>query len=244
MGKHEDGFVVAAKRLNDLINDGLKKFLLSPAINENHDYNLEAVCMCLSGIESQLTVDRLMNELKALGAKYKVYIGNDTLAPVFTAFDNGGIVIISGTGSNCVLINPIDDEIANKKESSLHEIASNKSGGWGNLLGDEGSAYWIALKAIKYVIDHNDNFFLDHEENEHDHDEDDDSENAEDENGDDESEDVSSSENSEAAALERVDSFANKMVLRAEIAELKQIIFEHFHVCQSFCLFSCYLIKN
>jgi N-acetylglucosamine kinase len=60
-------------------------------------------------------------------------------------------VIISGTGSNCVLINPLND-------SSNETIHCHSAGGWGNLLGDEGSAYWIATKAIKYVIDVCDNF--------------------------------------------------------------------------------------
>jgi len=31
---------------------------------------------------------------------------------------------------------------------------------WGHLLGDEGSAYWIAQRAIKRVFDHEDNFNL------------------------------------------------------------------------------------
>jgi N-acetylglucosamine kinase len=55
---------------------------------------------------------------------------------VFTAFENGGLVIISGTGSKCVLINPIDDV---KSVNSFEDLKLFSSGGWGNLLGDEGS---------------------------------------------------------------------------------------------------------
>ncbi len=108
-----------------------------------------------------------MSELLNNNMKCKIYIGNDTLAPIFTAFKNGGIVVISGTGSNCVLINPLGDDETNdqekfgKKIESFDQIKCTSSGGWGNLLGDEGSAYWIAQKAIKYLIDFTDNFLVD-----------------------------------------------------------------------------------
>ncbi len=108
-----------------------------------------------------------MSELLNNNIKCKIYIGNDTLAPIFTAFKNGGIVVISGTGSNCVLINPLGDDETNdqekfgKKIESFDQIKCTSSGGWGNLLGDEGSAYWIAQKAIKYLIDFTDNFLVD-----------------------------------------------------------------------------------
>lgn len=54
------------------------------------------------------------------------------------------MVLISGTGSNSLLLNP------DGKEERL--------GGWGFLLGDEGAGYWMAQRAIKTVIDHEENF--------------------------------------------------------------------------------------
>lgn len=64
----------------------------------------------------------------------------------------GGMVLISGTGSYCVLVNPLE-----KKFKSIDDIEIFSSGGWGSILGDEGSAFWISIQLIKYVININDN---------------------------------------------------------------------------------------
>jgi glucosamine kinase len=49
-----------------------------------------------------------------------------------------GVVIIAGTGSIVVAQN----------EDGQHQ----RVGGWGHILGDEGSAYWMAVEAVKSVI--------------------------------------------------------------------------------------------
>ncbi|MFN2340951.1 MAG: N-acetylglucosamine kinase [Halanaerobium sp.] len=54
-----------------------------------------------------------------------------------------GIVLIAGTGS-----------IAYGLKKSGHKI---RSGGWGPLIGDEGSGFWIALEAIKKTVKANEN---------------------------------------------------------------------------------------
>lgn len=62
------------------------------------------------------------------------------------------MVLISGTGSYCVLVNPLD-----KNFTSIEEIEIFSSGGWGSALGDEGSAFWISAQLIKHFIKINDN---------------------------------------------------------------------------------------
>jgi N-acetylglucosamine kinase-like BadF-type ATPase len=148
----EDGFKVVAQRLKDLIDNVYENFLKNNK-SDKVDYSLEMVVACLSGAGTETASNRLNKTLKDVDFKYKIHIGNDTLAPIFTAFHKGGIVVISGTGSNCVLINPIEES---SHIESLSEIKTFNSGGWGNMLGDEGSAYWIAQNAIKFIIDFND----------------------------------------------------------------------------------------
>ncbi len=53
-------------------------------------------------------------------------------------FSPGGVVLIAGTGSNCEVINP---------DNSQHRV-----GGWGHIIGDEGSGLKHTL--LVYFFSH------------------------------------------------------------------------------------------
>ncbi|CAG9770878.1 unnamed protein product [Ceutorhynchus assimilis] len=110
------------------------------------DTPIAAIGLSLSGCEEEESNQEFMRELaKAYPNLAQQYaIGSDTNGSIATISNNGGIVCIAGTGSNTLLINPNGERA--------------QCGGWGSVLGDEGSAWDIARKAIKYCFDDLDNF--------------------------------------------------------------------------------------
>ncbi|XP_062124252.1 N-acetyl-D-glucosamine kinase [Drosophila sulfurigaster albostrigata] len=110
------------------------------------DTPLASLGLSLSGCEQEATNRELEQELRSTFPKLadSYAVSSDTMGSMFTASSIGGMVLISGTGSNCLLRNP-DGTTAN-------------CGGWGNFLGDEGSAWFISYRSIKVVFDHMDNF--------------------------------------------------------------------------------------
>ncbi|KAJ4451032.1 hypothetical protein ANN_02468, partial [Periplaneta americana] len=107
---------------------------------------LNSLGMSLSGCEQEETNEQLKQELEKNFPELSSYcvVYSDTVGSIAAALEHGGIVLIAGTGSNCLLLNP---------DGSVH-----RCGGWGHILGDEGGAWWISHKAIKICFDEQDNF--------------------------------------------------------------------------------------
>lgn len=107
---------------------------------------LRGLGLSLSGGDEKQSKDELKEGIRTKYSQLTqtTYVGSDTQGALATALPKGGVVLISGTGSNCQLINPDDSTF--------------RCGGWGHLIGDEGSGYWIAQRAMKIYFDYEDNF--------------------------------------------------------------------------------------
>lgn len=90
----------------------------------------------IAGLDSGGFKDQLKKDLQGILPSFDLI--NDGQLAHFNCLDGqDGIVVISGTGS--VGIGRIGKQWY-------------RSGGWGHLLGDEGSAYWIGQSAVKQLL--------------------------------------------------------------------------------------------
>lgn len=134
------GIDETAARLSAMIEQGKQALEIPETVP------LDCVGLTLSGCEEETSNRQLVETLlKKYPQSAKDYmIGSDTLGSLRTGLESGGIVLIAGTGSNALLINP---------DGKTHGC-----GGWGYIMGDEGGAYWMAHRACKYVFDDIDDF--------------------------------------------------------------------------------------
>ncbi len=98
------------------------------------------ITISLSGASDELKNNEFKLQLSKIFFPNEVdcHIESDSSFTLKAAYRNGesGYVIISGTGS-VAIARDVDGKIS-------------KVGGWGRLLGDEGSGYWIGLQALKH----------------------------------------------------------------------------------------------
>ncbi len=97
------------------------------------------ICLGIAGVDRPDDAVTVRNIMRRIGYKARVLVVNDALVALEAGAPGlPGVVIISGTGS------------ISYGRNARGEAA--RSGGWGYVLGDEGSGYWIGRAALRAVL--------------------------------------------------------------------------------------------
>jgi N-acetylglucosamine kinase-like BadF-type ATPase len=98
-----------------------------------------AICLGIAGVDRPGDLKVVRGIMKRIGYQARVLVVNDALVALEAgAPGQPGVVVISGTGSIAYGRNA-------KGEAA-------RAGGWGYVLGDEGSGYWIGRAALRAVL--------------------------------------------------------------------------------------------
>lgn len=106
----------------------------------DHDVRPTAICLGIAGVDRPDDARVMQALMRRIGYKAKVLVVNDALIALEAGAPGGqpAVVIISGTGS-----------IAYGRNANNQAA---RAGGWGYMLGDEGSGYWIGRAALRAVL--------------------------------------------------------------------------------------------
>jgi len=102
---------------------------------------LDAICAGSAGISAPGARQFLIEHLGPLARPGRLVIVRDAMLALPAAGLDDGIALICGTGSVAI---------------GRHAGTEVQAGGWGYLLGDEGSGYWVARAAVRAVLDRRD----------------------------------------------------------------------------------------
>lgn len=123
------GELQVEKVLHQVMEEAIGDRVLVPA----------AICLGIAGVDRPDDSAVVRAIMKRIGYKARVLVVNDALVALEAgAPRQPGVVVISGTGSICY------------GRNAAGEAA--RSGGWGYVLGDEGSGYWIGRAALRAVL--------------------------------------------------------------------------------------------
>ncbi len=98
-----------------------------------------AICLGIAGVDRDDDAAVVQGIMRRIGFKARVVVTNDALVALVAGAGHGpGVVVIAGTGS-----------IAYGRNRANRAA---RAGGWGYVLGDEGSGYWIGRLALRAVV--------------------------------------------------------------------------------------------
>jgi N-acetylglucosamine kinase-like BadF-type ATPase len=98
-----------------------------------------AVCLGAAGVDREQERQVVLQIMRRISARARTLVVNDALVALTAGVsDAPGVVLICGTGSIVY------------GRNARNEAA--RAGGWGHLLGDEGSGYWIGCRALQAVV--------------------------------------------------------------------------------------------
>lgn len=117
--------------LKELLNDTLIKAQLSLE-------DIETICIGTAGVDRPSDKAIMEEIIRSTGFKGKTIITNDAVTALYGGVGGAeGVILISGTGSICYGRNT--------------NAETKRAGGWGHIIGDEGSGYYIGINAINRI---------------------------------------------------------------------------------------------
>lgn len=122
------GELAVEKTLHDVIDEVL-----------GDDRRPDVICLGIAGVDRPDDDAVIRGIMRRIGARTRVLVTNDALIALVAGAGLGpGVVVIAGTGS-----------IAYGRDAA-GEAA--RAGGWGYILADEGSGFWIGRQALRAVV--------------------------------------------------------------------------------------------
>ena len=133
------GFQQSAKAMTTAIEGAMQQVVGPRSLGEGpacRSVRIAAACFGLAGVDVPEDEAQISRWVKAQGIARSFVVVNDSELVLAAGTPDGwGVALISGTGSVCLGRSP--------------EGRTLRVGGWGPLLGDEGSGYQVALHALR-----------------------------------------------------------------------------------------------
>ncbi len=126
---HTAGELAVEKVLHEAMEAAIGDRAITPA----------AICLGMAGVDREDEARTVRAIMRRIGFKSRVLVVNDALVGLVAgARDEPGVAINAGTGS-IVYGRNANGEAA-------------RAGGWGHMIGDEGSGYWIGRESLAAVM--------------------------------------------------------------------------------------------